>query len=962
MFNKIENNTHLVFLENKQFLGTIFIFCLMLIGGNSHLFAQTINPATYFTQNQQSQNYMANSTAFRQEIAKMEINVVREGKLPIPISQVPRLQKGDVLKVKMLDETVNGAKPDQSNWDWTFLVAFINPGRNNDKKEAVSEEIQFRRTGWYKEYSFETPYDSQPIFFLYPKPKYRDKIMKLVSKKYDEVRKIGDRTIELAGAYAQIGGFLNELQGVLNQANYGSYGGYQNSIYGNYGSLGVEQGYNYKQFAEQSVERLARSFNIQLPGCWQGNSYGNYGNSGGYGVGYSSGIGQDFVGRIQCVAKNVRLEDFDFSVNKLLQQGGILAVQQLQQRFPQIAQWIAVAAVALDFIVKIAKKTPLKIVPTVIATSGNQNSGYDYQSSYYGNSFAPNTSANSNQPDSVKISLYAENQPNSNDFVTAYPIVLHKWQAEPDPEIITLPAPALMESCLHPGQNILRNTDLLGDWMSDSYAKEFKLLISSPNGFRKEFPLKKNMGMNGWELNLTKEDINSFPKIQLALESEVIGKRGFNEIRSPKFSVPIPIGGSWEVTKESRNNFAVGGRRIVTLRNDLGNCKCLQTVVYKPSFGGEFVFDANGKDNALEYSEDGKEVSFEVDATYFQAGTGVFELRQSGNEVMNLNVNLHPLPPTITNLKISKGDKQAVIVGERLEQVKFVMINGKKAIVEGNNIFQNTNNLPTNLKTISERTVVFEDPNARQDSNNITLEIGLDENRIIPVREKFTFTSARPSIAANPAKEVSGLIFDPKVLTKKPPIFNLLQIFPIDTTGVIVNLENALTDYDFKTGNISIETRIENTELNSNELPKPKFEVLDWKNLKISFPISSELQQYLGGKRLQFRIRDKERGDSDWITVNKTFVRTPTIKSFNCVVAKKGFCQLKGIGIEYISEISVDGGKVWYPQSPNTWSVMPTADGFQEAMVPKVPNPNLIRFKLRDLPKTQGLTFKNLGF
>jgi len=186
------------------------------------------------------------------------------------ITQVPRLEKNDVLKVKMLDEAVNGMKPDQSNFDWTFLVAYINPGRNSDSENSVSQEIQFRKTGWYNEYTFTVPYDSQPVFFLYPKPKYRAKILNLIAKNQEEIRKIGEKTIEISDAYAKIGSFLSELQYVINRnQSYGAYGSYNAyNPYGNYNygttdpNTTTTPSFNLNMFMDQAVERLARSFNI----------------------------------------------------------------------------------------------------------------------------------------------------------------------------------------------------------------------------------------------------------------------------------------------------------------------------------------------------------------------------------------------------------------------------------------------------------------------------------------------------------------------------------------------------------------------------------------------------------------------------------------------------------------------------------------------------------------------------
>lgn len=868
--------------------------------------------------NYQYSNYMSNSTAFKQEIARLEINVVREGKGQMPISQVPRLEKDDILKVRLLDEAVNGIKPDKSNWQWTLLVAYVNPALNGDSERSVSEEIQFKKTGWYKEYTFVVPYDNQPIFFLYPKPNYREKILNLVNKNKDEIRKIGEKTIEIASAYAKVGSFLNELQWVLNRSSYG-YSGYSGSTYANsystttngYNSYDpnystyttTTKTFNKQLFMEQSIERLARSFNIQMPGCWQGGGYyggyngynsgGGYNNTGyntggynNYGSGYYGNMmGNDLVSRVQCLAKSVRLEDLDFSIGKMLQQGGILLAQQLSQQYPQIAHWINIAAVAIDFILKVTQKTPLKLVPTVITSSTGQDSIANAPPpSPYSNSFAPGASpVISQNNDSAKISLFAEVSPMNESFVTAYPIVVHKWQANPDPAVIKLPTPVLMDSCLHIGANVLASTDVVNDWMSDSFTKDFKLIISSENGFRKVLPLKKNVGFNGWELFLTKEDLDSFPKIDMPLNSVVVGKRGFNEISSLVFALPSPVTGSWEITPESQNQFAVGGRRTITLRNSMNNCRCLQTVIYKPSFGGQFVFEANNKTNPLRFSDDAREVSFDVDATTFQSGDGQLELRQYGGEATALNLKLHPVLPTINEFKVAKGDNKFVIDGNGIEQIRALIINGDRAILSAAN--------PKKLKNTTEKEYVFENPNTQILSSNVSLQLELEDNRVYPYPKKFDVSLARPTIVANKTKEVKGVVVTnsqgvyKKIAPEKvkkadstsqkvkaAPASESLPDFPSGGSEITINLKNALTDYDFKPENISIETRIEDFPNQSFEieLPKANFQVLDWKHIQVSFLITKPFKDILGDGKLQFRIRDKERGDSDWYIVRNS--------------------------------------------------------------------------------------------
>jgi hypothetical protein len=988
-------------LRFSSLIYSVIFFVFIFAAGAASAYSQVGYQPNYFIGNQPNNNYLANSTAFRQEVARVEINVLRNGKEMLPITQVPRLEKDDVLKVRLLEEQVNGMRIDQSNWNWTFVVAYINPARNNEREKAVSEEIQFRKTGWYKEYSFVVPYDSQPIFFLYSKPNYRKKVLNLITKNQEEIRKIGEKTLELSNAYANISAFLNELQFIVNRTSYGYYGGYGGAYgnpyggaygnnntagygyygsYGSYGSYGTTSSFNINLFMEQTIERLARSFNIQLPQCWQGGgygygsygSYGSYGNQNGF-----MGISQDFVSKSQCVARSIRLEDFDVSVSRMLQQGGMMVAAQLTQKYPQLTFWINVAAAALDFILKLTKKSPLRIVPTVTSTSDNPAQNFGYQNNFPA---APNSANIGGRASPVKISLFAEAPPNDNGFVTAYPLVIHKWQANPDPEVISLPTPVLMDQCLHTGQNILKTTDVLNDWMSDAFTKDFQLVISSPNGFRKEFPLKKNVGLGGWELSLTKEDLNSFPKINMTLESVVTGKRGFNEIRSPKFDLPLPINGTWEVKPEAQKAFAVGGKRLVTIRNQLGSCKCLQAVVYKPSFGGQFVFEANSKVNPLLFSEDGKEVSFEIDVTGFQPGQGQLELRQYGGDVSTLEINLYPPPPMVSDLKISNGDNRAIISGERIEQIQAVKINGKRMIIEGNNQAKPVNNpnFTANLNqsdsaSKSGITFVFENPTDRLTSNAVSLELELEDNRVYQYPKIFKASLARPTLISGSGGEIEATainvkntakdISDGKINQKTPPIsLDLLPVFPIEASELSVNVQNALTDYDFKAENIQIETRIENSELNPAELPKVEFEVLDWKNMRINFSLSESLQKLLGGRRLQFRIRDIARGNSNWYTLQKTFVRTPEQIAVRCANQTSGNCEMTGKGIEYIRQVSVDGGKTWYPQEPATLMPQLKPDGQKAVIIPFYSNKKLLQIRLRDFPGSHGLTINDYSF
>lgn len=906
-------------------------------------------------------NYLKNSAAFRQEIARMEINVVRDGNHVLPITEVPRVQKDDVIKIRLLDEAVGGIKPDQSNWDWTLLVAFVNPNRQHDENKSVSEEIRFRATGWYKEYSVNVPYDAQPIFFLYPKPKYRAKILNLIVKKYEDVQKLGEKTIELADAYAQINAFLNELQYVLLQtqaSRYGSFVSYSRpgavyqfgSVYGN--PSVVQQPatvYNYNALAEQSIERLARSFNIKLPSCWQTMNGGiNYANplnltsvnQTAYGSVnltlpgnlnqnvFDYAVGSDLIGRAQCIAKNVRLEDFDFSVGNLLKQGGMFAATQLRDRYPQLAYWINLAATAIDFIVRAFQKNPLRIVPTIFSAASYvpMNAGV-----------SPANAAGANTA-SVKLSLFAEAPPSESGTVTAYPLVVHRWQAEPDETSIKLYAPELAEPCLHAGQNILKDLNLSADASTDAFAKNFKLALGADG---KTFPLKKNIGLGGWELNLTRDDLNLLSRQQSSLEATVIGVRGFSEIKSPVFSLALPMRGNYEIKAETQNALAAGAKRIVTIRNASGDCRCLQTVTYRSASGASFVYEASAAaKNSFRYSSDGKEVSFELDATNLQPGAGALELKNYGGEISNLNLKLYPPAPEITDFKINAGDREGILTGNRLEQIQFVEINGNKALLQ------------PGVNNANERIVAYEEKNFRQASGNISLKLLLEDNRTSQPAKTFKAGLSRPSFAADGAHEIEAAYSTDSANRRTQLELNNYPVIPVDASEFSVVLRNELTDYDFKTENLAIETRIEKGQTGAIELPSADFEVLDWKTLRVRFALDERNRKLLGGRRLQFRLKDKERGASDWYTVKQTFVRIPRIESVSCAARLNGQCGLTGDGLDYIGRISVDGSATWSPENPGTLQTSKAADGKAQMLIPFLTDKKLLQIKLRDFPQT----------
>ena len=894
------------------------MFCLLAFGAISTL----------------AQNYgyqQGNSSrrqAFRQEIARLEITVERGLNSALPLSLVPRVAKGDLLRVRLLEEPINGIKPEDSFWDWSLVVAFVNPSRNQNETESVSREINFRRDGWYNEHQFKVPYDSQPVFFLYPKPKYRKKIKKLINKNFKEIRKIGEKTLEIADAYAQIGLFLNQLQDVINQRQYGwgvpyDYNGFNYNPQNPVGTNRTEQAIE----KHRVVEGLAKSFNIKLPGCWN------------TGIGSVYNASNDFISRAQCVARNVRLEDFDFSVSRILQQGGLVAASKLVEQYPQLAYWINLAATAVDLILKITRKTPLKIVPTMIQMRGNNTYGQYNQYNQYNSYNSSSQNAQNFLPIQRKISLYAENPPTDQQFVTAFPVVFHKWQPEPDPELINLPTPRLFSPCLHAGQNLLKNADISYDWLRDPFSRDFKLKFSGDNGFKKEFRLIKNTGLGGWVLQVTPQDLQAFQKEDTKLYAKLTASRGFSYIESKKFPVSIAGGGKWEVSPESSSKVSVGGVNRVIVRNKKGDARCLRSVTFKLTSGESVTFSVNAVSNPLLFSKTGDQAWFFLDTTKYDPGQGSLEFRTFGNEEQpqTSEIKLFAGAPKITKLYVHKGDNKVWLAGKGIDQVSSISVNSKKAQL-----------LPETgeTKNADKMRFIFLNPTDRVLSNKASLELTLEGDRQYKYPKTFDVSPARPALKSSRRKEVEA--GDSAEYKKTGFDLSPYPVIPVDIEELEVSVKTSLTDYKFLTENLSIETRVEYGQADQETLPEAGFEVLDPANLKITLSIKPEHKPYLAGRRLQFRIIDKSRGDSDWYTVKHTFVRIPQVEM---VICRNTTCKIKGVGLEYIGQLSVDGGKVWKVPP----KVQRGENGKYYMSLEGAQNKRLLRIKLRDFPNTEGL-------
>ena len=220
--------------------------------------------------------------------------------------------------------------------------------------------------------------------------------------------------------------------------------------------------------------------------------------------------------------------------------------------------------------------------------------------------------------------------------------------------------------------------------------------------------------------------------------------------------------------------------------------------------------------------------------------------------------------------------------------------------------------------------------------------VSAETDRWLSVPLKTSTTAKTPP--ANPLLAVNRLAF------------SINDLFPIDANNISVIARNVLTDYDFKTENIRVETSIEGSMFTPDQLPQVTFEVLDPMNMRINLAISENARKYLGGRKLRLRIVDRQRGNSDWYTIRQPFVRFPKLESVVCGATQgTSNCQLSGIGLDYIQQVSIDGGQTWFPALPGSLQAQLTGDGKSSAIIPMLANKNSLKLKLRDYATGDGM-------
>jgi hypothetical protein len=173
--------------------------------------------------------------------------------------------------------------------------------------------------------------------------------------------------------------------------------------------------------------------------------------------------------------------------------------------------------------------------------------------------------------------------------------------------------------------------DLRIEWLSDTFTRDFKLILTDNNGWNKEFALRKNLGLNAFEAEISKDDITALPKNNV-FDAKITGKRGFTMIESPIFQIPIANGGNWEASVKAGSN----GKNLVTLKRVAGDARCSQNIIYRPSVGQPVIFPITKENSFLKLTEDRNEITFEVDSA--TPASDSIQIQQFGGEMLNVTI------------------------------------------------------------------------------------------------------------------------------------------------------------------------------------------------------------------------------------------------------------------------------------------------------------------------------------
>ena len=443
---------------------------------------------------------------------------------------------------------------------------------------------------------------------------------------------------------------------------------------------------------------------------------------------------------------------------------------------------------------------------------------------------------------------------------------------------------------------------------STDYAHDVVLHIPDKSGHAIDLPAVPDAARGGFAI-----DTRTVPADKLSNDTKgtIRGNWGFDTFEGPTFHLQNAHSANWTVASADESALIVGRENTVHFKSDAA--ACVDSVVLKNEAGKAIA--------ATWSSPSASELELKVPLKEENPGKISMVVKQFGPGKSD-EVELHSYAEAahLEKLAINAGDSQATLVGNRLDQVAAVELNGIRFAPAGFSRVETRDELrlSTDAKDIS----------ALHAGDKVTARADLKDGRVLnlettidPPRPKVTLLTK--SVQPGPSGSTIQLGNQDEVPQDGKLLFFLKSEIP-ETFSRTQKVEVATADssYDVSLG-------LEDGGLIAQDA-QTVMATLD--------PLKSFGPSAFGP--LRFRAVDGV-AKGDWQPL-ATLVRFPALKEVRCPESPDKQCVLRGTNLFLISSVASD---------PEFKHSVPVPEGFVASTL-SVPRPenSLLYVKLRDNP------------
>ncbi len=443
---------------------------------------------------------------------------------------------------------------------------------------------------------------------------------------------------------------------------------------------------------------------------------------------------------------------------------------------------------------------------------------------------------------------------------------------------------------------------------STDYAHDVVLHIPDKSGHAIDLPAVPDASRGGFAI-----DTRTVPADKLGNDTKgtIRGNWGFDTFEGPTFHLQNAHSANWTVTSADESALIVGRENTVHFKSDAA--ACVDNVVLKNEAGKAIA--------ATWSSPSANELELKVPLKEENPGKITMQVKQFGSGKSD-EVELHSYAEAahLDKFAINAGDSQATLVGNRLDQVAAVELNGIRFAPAGFSRVETRDelHLSTDARDIS----------ALHAGDKVTARADLKDGRVLnleatidPPRPKVTLLTK--SVQPGPSGSTIQLGNQDEVPQDGKLLFFLKSEIP-ETFSRTQKVEVATADssYDVSLG-------LDDGSLIAQDAQTVMATLDPLKNLGPS-----------AFGPLRFRAVDGV-AKGDWQPL-ATLVRFPALQEVRCPESPDKQCVLRGTNLFLISSVASD---------PEFKHSVPVPEGFVASTL-SVPRPenSLLYVKLRDNP------------